>query len=58
MADGSAKTEGGLPGMALHPDFNTTPHVFVAYNQETGGNYRERIEEVRSQKSECKNERI
>ena len=24
--------EGGLLGMALHPDFASTPHVFVAYN--------------------------
>lgn len=35
--------EGGLLGMVLHPDFNTTPHVFVAYNYETGGDYREKI---------------
>lgn len=36
--------EGGLLGMALHPDFNTTPHVFVVYNYNAaGGSYREKI---------------
>jgi glucose/arabinose dehydrogenase len=35
--------EGGLLGMALHPDFNVSPHVFVAYNYEKGGDYREKI---------------
>ena len=35
--------EGGLLGMALHPNFSTTPHVFVAYNYNNAGNYREKI---------------
>jgi len=35
--------EGGLLGMVLHPDFTTTPHVFVAYNYNNAGNYREKI---------------
>ncbi len=35
--------EGGLLGMVLHPDFITTPHVFVAYNYNNAGNYREKI---------------
>lgn len=35
--------EGGLLGMVLHPNFSTVPHVFVAYNYNTGGNYREKI---------------
>jgi glucose/arabinose dehydrogenase len=36
--------EGGLLGMALHPAFDKTPFVFVAYNYETSsGNYRERV---------------
>lgn len=43
IADVTAVSEGGLLGMALHPDFNTTPHVFVAYNYETAGIYREKI---------------
>jgi glucose/arabinose dehydrogenase len=34
--------EGGLLGMVLHPDFTTTPHVFVAYNYNSGG-YKEKI---------------
>ncbi|MBC7872532.1 MAG: PQQ-dependent sugar dehydrogenase, partial [Ferruginibacter sp.] len=34
--------EGGLLGMVLHPDFPTTPHVFVAYNYNSGG-YKEKI---------------
>jgi glucose/arabinose dehydrogenase len=34
--------EGGLLGMVLHPDFSTFPHVFVAYNYNSGG-YKEKI---------------
>lgn len=34
--------EGGLLGMVLHPGFSTTPHVFVAYNYNSGG-YKEKI---------------
>ncbi|HEV7783400.1 MAG TPA: PQQ-dependent sugar dehydrogenase [Chitinophagaceae bacterium] len=34
--------EGGLLGMVLHPDFATTPHVFVAYDYNSGG-YKEKI---------------
>ena len=40
----SARGEGGLLGMALHPNFNSTPQVFVAYNYEdASGKYREKI---------------
>jgi glucose/arabinose dehydrogenase len=35
--------EGGLLGMVLHPDFNTIPEVFVAYNYSKGGTYTEKI---------------
>lgn len=35
--------EGGLLGMVLHPDFSTTPHVFVVYNYDNGGSYREKL---------------
>ncbi len=35
--------EGGLLGMALHPDFPTVPHVFLAYNYDDNGTTRERI---------------
>lgn len=41
--DVKTQGEGGLLGMALHPSFVTTPHVFVAYNYDNGGNYREKI---------------
>ncbi|MXV16273.1 PQQ-dependent sugar dehydrogenase [Pedobacter sp. HMF7056] len=35
--------EGGLLGMVLHPDFSTTPEVFVAYNYDKNGVYTEKI---------------
>ncbi|HET9429591.1 MAG TPA: PQQ-dependent sugar dehydrogenase, partial [Chitinophagaceae bacterium] len=35
--------EGGLLGMALHPQFSTTPHVFLVYNYELSGDYREKV---------------
>jgi glucose/arabinose dehydrogenase len=38
-----AQGEGGLLGLALHPDFNTIPHVFVAFNYEKNGDYKEKI---------------
>ena len=41
--------EGGLLGMALHPDFSTTPSVFIGYNYNNAGNYREKI--VRNRKT-------
>ncbi len=34
--------EGGMLGMALHPAFATDPYVFVAYEYETGEDYKER----------------
>src|SRR5262245_21993216 len=34
--------EGGLLGMALHPDFSSTPHVFVVYNYDNGSGYKEK----------------
>ncbi len=43
IADVQSQNEGGLLGMALHPEFNTSPQVFVAYNYNNGGNYREKI---------------
>ena len=42
-----SRGEGGLLGMALHPDFSITPEVFVAYNYVTGGDYREKIVKFR-----------
>ena len=35
--------EAGLLGMALHPDFETTPRVYLVYNYTDGPNIRERI---------------
>jgi glucose/arabinose dehydrogenase len=35
--------EGGLLGMVLHPDFSTSPEVFVAYNYNRGSTYTEKI---------------
>jgi aldose sugar dehydrogenase len=35
--------EGGMLGMALHPDFANEPYVFIAYQYESGGDYLERI---------------
>lgn len=35
--------EGGLLGMALHPNFNTTPQVFVVYNYNATAGYREKV---------------
>jgi glucose/arabinose dehydrogenase len=34
-----AESDGGLLGMALHPDFQTNPYVFVAYNYEQERSY-------------------
>lgn len=36
-------SESGLLGMALHPDFPTTPHLFAAYTYEDGAAKRERV---------------
>ena len=35
--------EGGMLGMVLHPAFSANPHVFVAYNYNSGGSYREKV---------------
>lgn len=38
----SIRGEGGMLGMVLHPDFDNSPYVYVAYNYEQG-TYKERI---------------
>jgi glucose/arabinose dehydrogenase len=38
-----SNNEGGLLGMVLHPDFSTTPQVFVVYDYSNAGNYREKV---------------
>jgi glucose/arabinose dehydrogenase len=35
--------ESGLLGMALHPDFQNTPHVYLVYNYLSGSSIRERL---------------
>ncbi len=35
--------EGGLLGMVLHPDFSANPFVYVAYNYNSPGGYREKV---------------
>ncbi|SEA60582.1 PQQ-dependent sugar dehydrogenase [Pedobacter hartonius] len=35
--------EGGLLGMALHPDFNNNPYVYVIYDYKSGTNYRGKV---------------
>ncbi|MES2389095.1 MAG: PQQ-dependent sugar dehydrogenase [Bacteroidota bacterium] len=37
------RNEGGMLGMALHPDFANTPQVFVVYEYVSGANYLERV---------------
>jgi aldose sugar dehydrogenase len=39
----AANNEGGLLGMVLHPNFNTTPHVYVVYDYYNGGTYTEKV---------------
>jgi PQQ-dependent dehydrogenase (s-GDH family) len=43
IAEVVSNGEGGLLGMAVHPNFTSTPQVFIAYNYNNAGSYRERI---------------
>jgi PQQ-dependent dehydrogenase (s-GDH family) len=43
IAEVSSQNEGGLLGMALHPDFSANPYVFVVYNYNNAGSYREKV---------------
>lgn len=43
IIDVSSQGEGGLLGMALHPQFSTTPQVFVAYDYNGGGSYKGKV---------------
>lgn len=38
-----SRGEGGLLGMALHPDFSTVPEVFLAFNYLKAGEYTEKV---------------
>lgn len=40
---GNGNGEPGMLGMALHPDFETTPLVYIVYNYGTGFNIKERL---------------
>jgi glucose/arabinose dehydrogenase len=35
--------EGGLLGMAIHPDFNSSPYIYTVYNYGSGSGYREKV---------------
>lgn len=35
--------EGGLLGMALHPDFSNHPFVYIVYNYDRSGTYFEKV---------------
>jgi len=43
IPDVSSTGEGGLLGMALHPEFAGKPYVYVVYNYRNGANYREKV---------------
>ncbi|NEM96362.1 PQQ-dependent sugar dehydrogenase [Pontibacter burrus] len=38
-----ARGEGGLLGMALHPNFSATPEVFLVYNYNKAGTYTQKV---------------
>jgi glucose/arabinose dehydrogenase len=42
LADVATSSEGGLLGMVLHPDFTTSPYVYVVYNYNDNG-YKEKL---------------
>lgn len=39
----NVRGEGGMLGMALHPDFSNQPYVYVVYNYVSGADYKERL---------------
>ncbi len=43
VSDVVSNGEGGLLGIALHPDFATVPQVFVVYNYTKNGTYTEKV---------------
>lgn len=43
ISDVKSTGEGGLLGMALHPSFTVSPHVFVVYNYDKNGTYMEKV---------------
>ncbi|MEI6948844.1 PQQ-dependent sugar dehydrogenase [Paraflavisolibacter sp. H34] len=43
LPDVHSSGEGGLLGMALHPDFATQPYVYVVYTYQSNAGYREKV---------------
>lgn len=43
ISEVKAMGEGGLLGMAIHPNFTANPHVFVVYNYDKNGVYTEKV---------------
>ncbi|HVG41413.1 MAG TPA: PQQ-dependent sugar dehydrogenase, partial [Chitinophagaceae bacterium] len=43
IPDVQSNGEGGLLGMAVHPNFSTNPFVYVVYNYNAGGTYKEKV---------------
>ncbi|MBD0352259.1 MAG: PQQ-dependent sugar dehydrogenase [Flavisolibacter sp.] len=43
IPDVQSRGEGGLLGMVLHPDFKSNPFVYVGYNYNKSGDYKEKI---------------
>ncbi|MDF2380392.1 PQQ-dependent sugar dehydrogenase [Nostoc ellipsosporum NOK] len=43
VPDVATQGEGGLMGMVLHPSFSSQPYVYIVYNYNNGGQYREKI---------------
>ena len=52
------QSESGLLGMALHPDFENHPEVFLAYTYTASGNIRERIVKYTYSQGILENEQI
>src|SRR4030095_4957532 len=43
VPDAQSNNEGGLLGMALHPDFAQNGFLYIVYDYNNGGNYREKL---------------
>lgn len=43
IPDVQSNGEGGLLGMALHPNFSANPYVYVSYNYNGSGTYKEKL---------------
>ncbi|MEP6512922.1 MAG: PQQ-dependent sugar dehydrogenase [Parafilimonas sp.] len=43
ISEVKSRGEGGLLGMALHPDFTHHPYIYAAYDYEKDGDYKEKI---------------